>query len=88
MCLFVCKRANQCVVLEKLNDLEVGLQDMLILELLAWFKESFFTWVDSPDCGKCGNKTKMSHMSNDPNILVYTDRVEVKKERQRQPQKS
>lgn len=72
---------NKCVVVvEKLQDVEVGLQDMLILELLAWFKESFFTWVDSPDCAKCGGKTKMSHMSNDPNVLLYTDRVEVKNE--------
>lgn len=62
---------------EKLKHVELALQDMLILELLTWFKESFFTWVDSPDCKKCGNKTKMSHMSNDPNLLQYTDRVEV-----------
>lgn len=57
--------------------IEIGIQDMLILELLKWFKEEFFTWVDNPDCIKCGNVTKFSHMCEDPQLLIYTGRVEV-----------
>lgn len=53
------------------------MQDILILELLEWFKEEFFSWVDSPECTYCGGKTVFSHMSTDPSLLVYTDRVEV-----------
>lgn len=30
----------------------------LLRELLAWFKHSFFTWVDAPKCVACGGATK------------------------------
>ncbi|GJQ78291.1 hypothetical protein Trydic_g22132 [Trypoxylus dichotomus] len=63
----------------KLDDLEVTIQDMLILELLNWFKNDFFTWVDSPPCENCKGATKFSHMSNDPDLLKYTNRVEMHK---------
>ncbi|VEU23820.1 DEKNAAC104913 [Brettanomyces naardenensis] len=29
--------------------------DRLVKQLLKWFKEEFFTWVNKPDCPKCGN---------------------------------
>ena len=29
-------------------------RDILLLELLRWFKEEFFSWVDSPKCEKDG----------------------------------
>ncbi|KAI1902418.1 hypothetical protein AGOR_G00044560 [Albula goreensis] len=32
-------------------------QDMLVLELLRWFKGEFFTWVDSLPCSRCGGRT-------------------------------
>lgn len=60
-----------------LSDMEISIQDTLILELLSWFKGSFFEWVDSPDCEHCGAQTSMSHMSTDSDLLVYTNRVEV-----------
>lgn len=58
-------------------DMDISVQDLLLVELLEWFKSDFFTWVDSPDCEKCGEKTFMSHMSSDEKLLVYTNRVEV-----------
>ncbi|XP_057595479.1 peptide-N(4)-(N-acetyl-beta-glucosaminyl)asparagine amidase isoform X2 [Hippopotamus amphibius kiboko] len=36
-----------------LND-----EDFLLLELLHWFKEEFFHWVNDILCGKCGGQTK------------------------------
>ncbi|KAG5876480.1 hypothetical protein JTB14_028954 [Gonioctena quinquepunctata] len=61
----------------KLKDCELSLQDTLILELLQWFKEEFFEWVDSPECESCGDETSFSHMSTDSHLLQYTDRVEL-----------
>ncbi|XP_069137511.1 peptide-N(4)-(N-acetyl-beta-glucosaminyl)asparagine amidase-like [Argopecten irradians] len=36
----------------------IGLQDCFLLSLLAWFKNSFFKWVDAPDCDMCQGKTR------------------------------
>ncbi|XP_069770107.1 peptide-N(4)-(N-acetyl-beta-glucosaminyl)asparagine amidase [Narcine bancroftii] len=38
----------------------VNLEDFLLLELLQWFKEDFFQWVDSLPCDKCGEVTESS----------------------------
>lgn len=59
-----------------MEDINVSIQEMLLLELLAWFKSSF-EWVDNPDCDKCGEKTKFSHQSQDPNLLAIANKVEV-----------
>lgn len=37
-------------------------RDILLLELLRWFKEEFFSWVDSPKCEKDGGTTKSKGM--------------------------
>lgn len=60
-----------------MKSLEISIQDMLILELLEWFKESFFTWVNSPPCDFCSAETKFSHMTHDKKYCQYTNRVEV-----------
>ncbi|XP_036423576.1 peptide-N(4)-(N-acetyl-beta-glucosaminyl)asparagine amidase [Colossoma macropomum] len=33
-------------------------EDMLLLELLQWFKGEFFSWVDSLPCSRCGGSTQ------------------------------
>lgn len=35
-------------------------EDMLVLDLLQWFKGDFFSWVDSLPCSRCGGKTQPS----------------------------
>ncbi|XP_036411446.1 peptide-N(4)-(N-acetyl-beta-glucosaminyl)asparagine amidase [Megalops cyprinoides] len=35
-------------------------QDLLLLELLAWFKGEFFSWVDCLACSRCGGSTQSS----------------------------
>ena len=39
------------------NNNKFSLQDFLLLELLYWFKSSFFSWVDCPKCESCGGAT-------------------------------
>jgi peptide-N4-(N-acetyl-beta-glucosaminyl)asparagine amidase len=62
---------------EKLQDPEFSVQDMLLLELLTWFKEEFFSWVNSPACSSCGKSTTAAGMSSDQKDLTFTSRVEV-----------
>ncbi|KAF7267653.1 hypothetical protein GWI33_019142 [Rhynchophorus ferrugineus] len=67
------------VKLGNLSDPNISVQDMLILEILQWFKEEFFTWVNSPPCDSCGGKTNFSHFDKDSKLLEYADRVEMHK---------
>lgn len=36
----------------------VNEEDFLLLELLDWFKTSFFHWVNSLPCSRCGGQTE------------------------------
>lgn len=37
------------------TSIEISIQDCLLIELLFWFKFSFFSWVDTLKCEQCGN---------------------------------
>lgn len=41
-------------------DCKLGIEDFLVLELLRWFKQDFFSWVDSLPCSRCGGPTRNS----------------------------
>ncbi|XP_046403420.1 peptide-N(4)-(N-acetyl-beta-glucosaminyl)asparagine amidase [Ischnura elegans] len=41
----------------------VTISDLLLMELVSWFKNTFFTWVDSPKCSTCGGPTKFLMVS-------------------------
>ncbi|XP_033749677.1 peptide-N(4)-(N-acetyl-beta-glucosaminyl)asparagine amidase-like [Pecten maximus] len=41
----------------------VGVQDCFLLSLLAWFKNSFFKWVDAPECDICKGTTRSIGMA-------------------------
>jgi hypothetical protein len=44
---------------------EVDIQEFILIELLSWFKNSFFSWVDTPQCVLCKGTTKfVRHDSN------------------------
>lgn len=52
------------------------IHDLMVIELLHWFKEEFFFWVDCPDCEHCGNRTVFADVINDSND-IYSKRTEV-----------
>lgn len=39
-------------------ECKLGLEDFLVLELLRWFKEAFFSWVNCLPCSRCGGSTQ------------------------------
>lgn len=56
-------------------------EDFLLVELLAWFKNEFFTWTDKPNCVKCKTNQSMNHVGmkgpNNDEIWGMANRVEV-----------
>lgn len=40
------------------SEKEVDIQELILIELLSWFKNSFFSWVASPQCVSCKGTTK------------------------------
>ncbi|GFH07308.1 TGc domain-containing protein, partial [Haematococcus lacustris] len=49
------------------GPLGLGVDDFLAKELLAWFKTSFFSWVDVAACQACGNTSTQSSGPAPPN---------------------
>ncbi|CAG11669.1 unnamed protein product [Tetraodon nigroviridis] len=39
-------------------DCKLGIEDFLVLELLRWFKQAFFSWVNCLPCSRCGGSTQ------------------------------
>ena len=52
------EKARECCT--RMNQGDEFLQDQLLIQLLHWFKESFFHWVNSPSCVVCGSSTKLT----------------------------
>ena len=60
------EEARQVVPVEKLEknarhkceDDEADFRDFLLVELVSWFKNDFFTWFDSPTCDFCQRDMK------------------------------
>lgn len=41
-------------------ECKLGIEDFLVLELLRWFKQDFFSWVNSLPCIRCAGPTQNS----------------------------
>ncbi|XP_072431337.1 peptide-N(4)-(N-acetyl-beta-glucosaminyl)asparagine amidase isoform X2 [Chiloscyllium punctatum] len=56
------KRANEKLLhaIKLDSGATVKLEDFLLLELLQWFKQDFFQWVDALPCNNCGGATQAS----------------------------
>ncbi|XP_035537083.1 peptide-N(4)-(N-acetyl-beta-glucosaminyl)asparagine amidase isoform X3 [Morone saxatilis] len=39
-------------------ECKLGKEDFLVLELLRWFKQDFFSWVNCLPCSSCGGQTQ------------------------------
>nr|XP_046273015.1 peptide-N(4)-(N-acetyl-beta-glucosaminyl)asparagine amidase [Scatophagus argus] len=60
------------------TECKLGIEDFLVLELLRWFKQDFFSWVDCLPCSRCGGPTQnKSSLSPTPDDLRWgAQRVE------------
>ncbi|XP_069051182.1 peptide-N(4)-(N-acetyl-beta-glucosaminyl)asparagine amidase isoform X2 [Lepisosteus oculatus] len=45
---------------QKADPGKLNAEDLLLLELLRWFKSEFFSWVNSLPCSRCGGPTQAS----------------------------
>lgn len=39
-------------------ECKLGIEDFMVLELLRWFKQDFFSWVDCLPCSRCAGPTQ------------------------------
>lgn len=61
---------------EPLNEASVH-ELVYLFEVMTWFKNEFFKWVDAPECVHCNGNTTFTGLSTNPANLVTTNRVEV-----------
>jgi peptide-N4-(N-acetyl-beta-glucosaminyl)asparagine amidase len=50
---------SQPTVSERSQESLFDLNDFILVELLAWFKNDFFKWIDKPDCSKCNSNSQV-----------------------------
>lgn len=47
------------------TDTDAFYHEQVMLRLMKWFKESFFTWFDTPTCQQCSSTTKFKRVNYD-----------------------
>ena len=57
---------------------DVSEAELLIMEMLQWFKFDFFTWTDSPKCASCQSSTHAAGMATptEAELMWGASRVE------------
>jgi peptide-N4-(N-acetyl-beta-glucosaminyl)asparagine amidase len=74
-------RKLQKMIKEKeINEDEPVLDDLVLEELAAWFKNEFFKWVNNMDCKACKQDTKPCGTRNENNMRVeqfFCDRCKI-----------
>jgi peptide-N4-(N-acetyl-beta-glucosaminyl)asparagine amidase len=68
-------RKYQALIKKKeITEEEPPLDDFILEELAAWFKNDFFTWVNNMDCKKCKGETRASggYVSNGVRVEEFT----------------
>jgi hypothetical protein len=59
---------------------DINKRDLLLLELLRWFKEEFFTWFDKPNCDRCQismNFLEYTQPTREEREIGHANRVEL-----------
>lgn len=56
---------------------ELSIEDILLAEIVHWFKNDFFTWVDSPSCNLCTGQCSFHRNEYRPDPTI--SRVEIHK---------
>ncbi|XP_022704570.1 peptide-N(4)-(N-acetyl-beta-glucosaminyl)asparagine amidase-like [Varroa jacobsoni] len=51
-------------------------RDLLLIEIVQWFKREFFSWVDNPKCDSCSEKTKVEHIVSPDDICLTSEEKE------------
>lgn len=59
--LFISKLETRCLIFiaGELKGPDMPFDKALLMELVAWFKYKFFSWMDRPDCNICGGVTNL-----------------------------
>lgn len=71
------RRLQMDIKKDKTKGEEVDIQELVLLELLFWFKNSFFSWVDTPQCTFCEGATKFAGNSTGSLEGGGAERIEV-----------
>ncbi|XP_014232261.1 peptide-N(4)-(N-acetyl-beta-glucosaminyl)asparagine amidase [Trichogramma pretiosum] len=62
------------IKITKVDD-DIVIEDLILSELMSWFKNSFFQWVNSPECDKCSGECSYDRSIKSNNPLV--SRIEI-----------
>lgn len=52
----VYRKLEEIKKVEKVVVISIDFRDFMLLELLVWFKNFFFSWVDVLKCDNCGGE--------------------------------
>lgn len=58
-------KENAKELLGKIENEDISEKDLILIELLNWYKNEFFQWVNKPDCKQCGTAQSINFVEND-----------------------